>query len=514
MPCPTSLPSWSILKEQSSSAPGLREPSPFSVQAGELVLDASLQRANESIRSLLARLIDEAGVPTFLQQMVTGQAINLTEQRPVLHMALRAGESDPQPWGADIANAIQSQRRRFLGFAQAVRDGTIQNSLGQTFTHAINIGIGGSDLGPRMACAALGPASKSRLPVEFLSSPDPWAVEDVLCRVDPLRTLFIVQSKSFSTQETMALFETMKAWLLSQGVPQTALMQQFVAVTAQPARAQALGFDEEKTFLFWDWVGGRTSLWSAIGLPIALHCGPQSFEQMLQGAALMDKHFQTAPKQANMAYWIALFGIWNRNFLGYTSQAVSCYDWRLRLFPAFLQQLEMESNGKRIQRDGEPSKVGTAPVLWGGLGLDGQHAYFQMLHQGTDVVPVDFIGVHSKGPDFVRASENLSIVQENLQAQRRALAQGRTAEETLEAMKAENLAPERMKQLTPHRTYPGHRPSNYLLLTQDLTGFSLGQLIALYEHKVFTQAAIWNIPAFDQWGVELGKAMVMKNHQH
>ena len=514
MPCPTSLPSWSILKEQSRSAPGLREPSPFSIQAGELVLDLSLQRANQPIRSQLAKLIDEAGVSTFLQQMVRGQFVNLTEQRPVLHMALRAAENETQPWGADIANAIQSQRKRFLGFAQALRDGTVHNYLGQPFTHAVNIGIGGSDLGPRMACAALGPSSKSLFPIEFLSSPDPWAVEDVLRRVDPLRTVFIVQSKSFSTQETMALFETMKAWLRSQGVPLAALMQQFVAVTAQPARAKAQGFDEEKTFLFWDWVGGRTSVWSAIGLPIALHCGPQSFEQMLKGAALMDEHFQTAPKDGNLAHWLALFGIWNRNFLGYTSHAVVCYDWRLRLFPAFLQQLEMESNGKRIQRDGEPSKVGTAPVIWGGLGLDGQHTYFQLLHQGTDIVPVDFIGVHSKGPGFVQSLENQSIVQESLQAQRQALAQGRTAEETVEAMQAENLSPERMTQLTPHRTYPGHRPSNYLLLTRDLTGLSLGQLIALYEHKVFTQAAIWNIPAFDQWGVELGKAMVMKNHQH
>jgi len=510
MPCPTSLPSWSILKEQSRSAPGLREPSPFSIQAGELVLDLSLQRANQPIRSQLAKLIDEAGVSTFLQQMIRGQIVNLTEQRPVLHMALRAAENKTQPWGADIANAIQSQRKRFLGFAQALRDGTVHNHLGQPFTHAVNIGIGGSDLGPRMACAALGPSSKSLFPIEFLSSPDPWAVEDVLRRVDPLRTVFIVQSKSFSTQETMALFETMKAWLRSQGVPLAELMQQFVAVTAQPARAMEQGFDEEKTFLFWDWVGGRTSVWSAIGLPIALHCGPQSFEQMLKGAALMDEHFQTAPKDGNLAHWLALFGIWNRNFLGYTSHAVVCYDWRLRLFPAFLQQLEMESNGKRIQRDGEPSKVGTAPVIWGGLGLDGQHTYFQLLHQGTDIVPVDFIGVHSKGPDFVQSLENQSIVQESLQAQRQALAQGRTAEETVEAMQAENLTPERMTQLTPHRTYPGHRPSNYLLLTRDLTGLSLGQLIALYEHKVFTQAAIWNIPAFDQWGVELGKSIAKK----
>ena len=252
----------------------------------------------------------------------------------------------------------------------------------------------------------------------------------------------------------------------------------------------------------------------AIGLPIALHCGTQCFKQMLKGAALMDEHFQTAPSHRNMAYWLALLGIWNRNFLGSTSHAVVCYDWRLRLLPAFLQQLEMESNGKSMQMNGEPSKVGTAPVLWGGLGLDGQHAYFQMLHQGTDVVLVDFIAVRSNGPEgIVHASSNLSIVEENLQAQRRALSEGRNTEETVKAMQEENLSPERIKQLTPHRIYPGNRPSNYLLLSKDLTGFSLGQLLALYEHKIFTQAAIWNIPAFDQWGVELGKAMVLKHRQ-
>jgi glucose-6-phosphate isomerase len=513
MPCPTSLPSWQILKEQSRSAPGLREVSPFIVQAGELVLDASLQRANDAIRGQLASLIDEAGVSSLLQKMVDGQAINLTEQRPVLHMALRADENDSQPWGDAISKAIQVQRRRFLGFAEAARNGVLKNSQGQSYKFAVNIGIGGSDLGPRMACAALGPATKDRFPVEFLSSPDPWAIEDVLQRVDPFKTLFIIQSKSFSTQETMALFETMKAWLLDQGVPQATLMQQFVAVTAQPARAQALGFNEDQTFLFWDWVGGRTSVWSAIGLPIALHCGAQSFEQMLKGAAHMDKHFQTAPSDGNMASWLALFGIWNRNFMGYTSHAVVCYDWRLRLLPAFLQQLEMESNGKSVQMNGEPSKVETAPVLWGGLGLDGQHAYFQMLHQGTDVVPVDFIAVRSNGPEVIHASSNLNIMEENLQAQRRALSEGRNTEETVKAMQEENLSPERIEQLRPHRTYPGNRPSNHLLLTKDLTGFSLGQLLALYEHKVFTQAAIWNIPAFDQWGVELGKAMVLKHRQ-
>ncbi len=513
MPCPTSLPSWQSLKEQSGSAPGLRQPLPFQVQAEELVLDCSLQRTNELIRGRLARLIDEAGVTSLLQQMILGQAINHTEQRPVLHMALRANAKDNQPWGDAIAKAIQEQRERFLGFAESVRQGEMLNHLGQGFSHAVNLGIGGSDLGPRMACAALSPGADKRFPVEFLSSPDPWAIQDVLQRVDPFRTLFIVQSKSFSTQETMALFETAKAWLLGQGVPRDKLMQQFVAVTAQPARAKAHGFDENKTFLFWDWVGGRTSVWSAIGLPIALHCGRQSFEEMLEGAALIDKHFQTAPSEGNMAYWLALFGIWNRNFLGYTSHAVVCYDWRLRLLPAFLQQLEMESNGKRTQVNGEPSKVETSPVIWGGLGLDGQHAYFQMLHQGTDVVPVDFIAVRSKGPDISHAVRNLSIVEENLQAQRRSLSEGRNTEETVQAMQEENFSPERIRQLTPHRTYPGNRPSNHLLLTKDLTGFSLGQLLAVYEHKVFTQAAIWNIPAFDQWGVELGKTMVAKNYR-
>jgi glucose-6-phosphate isomerase len=510
MPCPTSLPSWARLQAFSTPQPSLKDLSPFRLQAEDISADLSLQPIGSDVRGLLAHLIDEAHVPARIDAMVRGEAINVTEQRPVLHMALRALSADPAPWGADIAQAIATQRERFLHFADAVRDGRIVTSNGLPFSHIVNIGIGGSDLGPRMVCTALGAKAKKPLPVFFISNPDPWCIQDLTQQIDPLRTLFIVQSKSFTTQETLAVFATLKAWLLSHGIEASKVMQQFVAVTARPDLARAHQFEEEKTFIFWDWVGGRTSVWSAIGLPIALHCGSEAFEQFLAGASTMDRHFQRAAVHDNLPYWLALIGIWNRNFLNRTSHAIVCYDWRLRLLPAFLQQLEMESNGKSIQLDGQPSKVKTAPVLWGGLGLDGQHAYFQMLHQGTDIVPVDFISTLGDEPESKDAKINKRIVDLNLQAQREALAQGRPLQETIERMQVEKISEDRIHQLAVHRSYAGNRPSNHLVLKNGLTAFSLGQLLALYEHKVFTQSVLWNIPAFDQWGVELGKTMAKR----
>jgi glucose-6-phosphate isomerase len=510
MPCPTSLPSWARLQAFSTQQPSLKDISPFRLQAEDISADLSLQPIRSDVRGLLAHLIDEAHVPARVDAMVRGEAINVTEQRPVLHMALRASGTDPAPWGADIAQAIATQRERFLHFADAVRDGRILTSNGLPFSHIVNIGIGGSDLGPRMVCAALGSQAQNSLPVFFISNPDPWCIQELTQQIDPLRTLFIVQSKSFTTQETLAVFATLKGWLLSQGIEPSKVMQQFVAVTARPDLAHTYQFEKEKTFIFWDWVGGRTSVWSAIGLPIALHCGSEAFEQLLAGANAMDMHFQQAAVHENLPYWLALIGIWNRNFLNRTSHAIVCYDWRLRHLPAFLQQLEMESNGKSIQVDGQPSKVKTAPVLWGGLGLDGQHAYFQMLHQGTDIVPVDFLSTSGDEPSSNDAKTNKRIVDLNLKAQRQALAQGRSVKETIERMRDEKISEDRIHQLAVHRSYAGNRPSNHLVLKNGLTAFSLGQLLALYEHKVFTQAVIWNIPAFDQWGVELGKTMAKR----
>lgn len=510
MTCPTQLPSWSRLSTLAHEIPSLQVPKSLSQSACGIRLDYSLQRVSPSILSSLLALAQEAGVADQAMAMAQGERINTTEDRAVLHMALRGDEKQANPWGESLAQSVAHQRERFLAFADAVRSGSVLGPTGLAFTHVVNIGIGGSDLGPRMACEALGPAAASSLPVTFVSNPDPWCIAQALEKLDPLRTLFIIQSKTFTTQETLTLFGTALEWVKSSGVTEGDAMKAFAAVTAAEGLALERGFSADRCFLFWDWVGGRTSVWAAIGLPLALHIGSSGFRAFLKGAAAMDRHFLQAPTAENLPHLLALLGIWNRNFLQSSSHAVVCYDFRLRLFTPFLQQLEMESNGKRVQRDGRLSAVGTAPVLWGGLGIDGQHAYFQLLHQGTDTIPVDFIGVQNDDPEMPRASIHRHVVNINLRAQQEALALGRPEAQTREALAAQGLTPSDIERLTPHRSYPGERPSSLISLDGGLTPGALGALIALYEHKVFTQAAIWNICAYDQWGVELGKVIAKR----
>ncbi|MEN9762216.1 MAG: hypothetical protein RI906_2042 [Pseudomonadota bacterium] len=475
------------------------------LEAAGLQLDFTHQAINADVHRALLALAATCDVAGQAQTMARGEPINATERRPVLHMALRVSDqSTSSPWGDAITQSVLDERRRFLNFAEGVRSGSILVGGRRPVEAVVNIGIGGSDLGPRMATAALAPGRASGPRVHYLSNPDPWALSALLEQIEADRTLFIVQSKTFSTQETLTILDSVTQWLGEQGLTQP--HASMVAVTANPDRALARGFAAERCFYFWDWVGGRYSVWSAIGLPLAIALGEKAFEAFLSGAAKMDAHFMSAPPERNAPLMMALAGIWNRNLLGRSSLVSLPYDSRLELWPRFLQQLEMESLGKRVDIHGQPLERASGPVVWGGLGIDGQHAFYQLLHQGTDIIPVDFIEVLDDDPPLPRAAIHRDLVRVNLQAQRQALALGRDEAQTARALAAEGLSPADVARLTPHRTYPGNRPSTLIRL-QRLEPASLGALIALYEHKVFCQAALWNLHAFDQWGVELGKTM-------
>jgi len=512
--------SWQALQTLSQNAPlHLRELLPdrqrhasLQINAAGLSLDASHQRVNAEVMTALLQLAEESGVMPQAQAMFRGEKINHTEDRAVLHVALRGSTQPNPPWGEAISSAVAAEQARYCSFAEQLRAGACKGFKGETITDVINLGIGGSDLGPRMATEALartGSASTTQpVQVHYVSNVDAWSLATTLASVQAGRTLFVVQSKSFSTQETMLLMASALRWLQDNGCPETELHLHLAAVTAKPALAVAKGISADRCFHLWDWVGGRYSLWSAIGLPLVLAIGRDAYLQMLAGAQAMDAHFLNTPAAQNMPLWMALLGIWNRNFSGATTHHVAPYHSALGKLVAFLQQQDMESNGKRVHIDNSPCSVATAPVLWGGLGNDGQHAYFQLIHQGTQQVPIDFIGVQQAHTGLPYAEEHQRVVLLNMQAQAQALAVGRTEEETRQLLLAEGLSQEQATRLAPHRSYAGNSPSSTVWMDH-LTPHSLGALIALYEHKVFCQAAIWGINAFDQWGVELGKTMAL-----
>jgi glucose-6-phosphate isomerase len=481
-------------------------------QAAGLSLDASHQRVNANILSALHALAEESQVLDKAQAMFRGEHINRTEDRAVLHVALRGRAQSTPPWGAEISQAVSAELTRYTAFAQALRHRQITGHTGEPITDVVNLGIGGSDLGPRMATEALWPSDDGFHPppvqVHYVSNVDIWQLAKTLSALHPARTLFVVQSKTFTTQETLTLFASAKRWLVDGGCPADQCHQHLVAVTAKPALAQSLGFHAERCFHLWDWVGGRYSLWSAIGLPLVVAIGTDAYLQMLDGAHAMDQHFLHTAVADNMPLMMAMFGIWNRNFLGATTHHIAPYHSALGKLVAFLQQQDMESNGKRVHTDGSVCAVATAPVLWGGLGNDGQHAYFQLLHQGSHLVPVDFIGVRHGYAGMPLSAEHQRVVLLNMQAQAQALALGRTPEDTLQQLVADGLSLEQARALAPHRSFAGNVPSSTLWMDQ-LTPYALGALIALYEHKVFCQAAVWGIHAYDQWGVELGKTMAL-----
>ncbi len=477
----------------------------FSLRSGALFLDYSKHPITRETMALLVALARDRGVERWRDAMFDGERINHTEDRPVLHVALRNRSDRAMPVdGRDVMPAVRSVLSRMRTFSEAVRSGVATGHTGERITDVVNIGIGGSDLGPLMVCEALRHhADPQHLRAHFVSNVDDTHLVETLRGLDAHRTLFIVASKTFTTQETMTNAASARAWLVASLRDERAVAQHFAAVSTNVKATSAFGIAPERVFEFWDWVGGRYSLWSAIGLAIAIALGMDRFEELLAGGHAMDEHFRTAPLDANMPVILALLGIWHINFHDRGSHAVLPYDQYLHRLPAFLQQLDMESNGKRIDRAGREVDYATGPVLWGEPGTNGQHAFFQLLHQGTHVVPADFI-VAAEGPHRLGVHHQLLLA--NCLAQTQALAFGKTTAEALVELRSQGMTDAAAQALAPYKAFPGDRPSSTILLDR-LTPHSLGALIALYEHKVFVQGAIWNIDSFDQWGVELGKQL-------
>jgi len=477
----------------------------FSLRSGALLLDYSKNGLTRETLRLLFALARQCGVERQRDAMFAGERINHTEGRAVLHVALRNRSTRPvMVEGKDVMPAVREVLVRMRAFSDAVRSGAATGHTGERITDIVNIGIGGSDLGPLMVTEALRSYSDpQRLRAHFVSNVDETHLVETLRGLDPARTLFIVASKTFTTQETMTNANSARAWLVGRLGDERAVAGHFAAVGTSIPATTAFGIAPERVFEFWDWVGGRYSLWSAIGLSIALVVGMDRFEELLEGAHGMDEHFRSAPLEGNMPVILALIGIWHVNFLGCPTHAVLPYDQYLHRLPAFLQQLDMESNGKRVDRDGRTVDYATGPVLWGEPGTNGQHAFFQLLHQGTQVVPADFIaadeGHHALG-------DHHRLLLANCLAQTQALAFGKTEPEALAELLGQGMHSDAARRLAPYKAFPGNRPTSTILLDR-LTPANLGALIALYEHKVFVQGAVWNIDSFDQWGVELGKQL-------
>jgi glucose-6-phosphate isomerase len=469
---------------------------------GDLTLDFSRHRISEKTLFLLESMFEQAEVRTRFADMCAGKIINETEHRSVLHTALRGyGGDDLNVNGQAVAKDVALVKQRFLAFAAGVRDGFICGQTGKTFTDVVNVGIGGSDLGPRMVTQALkGWADGPQL--HFISNVDGAHLGDCLENLNPETTLFLVASKTFTTQETMANAKAARGWIVS-ALGEEASGAHFAALSTNAEAVKAFGISTERMFEFWDWVGGRYSVWSAIGLPVAIAIGPERFEEFLSGGRAMDEHFASAPFRANMPMVMAALGLWYRNIWACGTQAVLPYDQRLGDFPAFLQQLDMESNGKMVRQNGKPISRPASPVIWGSAGTNGQHAFYQSLHQGADMVPCDFL-IAAKPNDASEDQHEMLLA--NCLAQIEALAFGREEDSVRDQLAEEGLSQEEIDHLAPHRTFAGNRPTT-LLLYEQLTPHMLGRLIALYEHKVFAQGVIWGVNSFDQWGVELGKVM-------
>jgi glucose-6-phosphate isomerase len=435
--------------------------------------------------------------------MFAGAKINETEGRAVLHTALRRLDAGPVLVdGADVMPGVRATLTRMEAFATGLRAGAIHSPGGRGFTDVVNIGIGGSDLGPRMACRALSPYSDGPR-VHFVSNVDGADIHDTLAGLNPASTVFLVASKTFATVETLTNAATARRWL-AERLGGAAVKAHFAAISAAPGRAAEFGIAASRVFPFWDWVGGRYSLWSAIGLPLMIAIGSERFTEFLAGGRAIDIHFREAPLAENLPVLMGLVGVWHRNVCGYASQAVLPYDQRLERLPAYLGQLEMESNGKRVGTDGRAVRTETEPVIWGGPGTDGQHAFHQLLHQGTDVVPSEFL-VAAVGHEAGLADHHDLLVA-NCLAQSAALMGGRRLDEVQALMRAAGRTADEIDRLAPHRVLPGNRPSTTIVYPM-LTPSVLGQLIALYEHKVFVEGTIWGINSFDQWGVEFGKEL-------
>nr|WP_298681716.1 glucose-6-phosphate isomerase [uncultured Dongia sp.] len=515
---PTQLPAWKALEAHQAKlkdttltqlfAGDAARFQNFSARFGDIVLDYSKNGVTDVTMGLLFGIANEAKLDTARARLFGGEKVNNTEGRPALHMALRAPAAHGgnalkfKIDGKDVGPLVEAELELMFDFADQIRHGAFKGATGKRIRHIVNIGIGGSDLGPALIVDALRPDIGGKLTLDFVSNVDGAHLDAVLAKADPEKTLFIIASKTFTTAETMANARSARKWLAGK-LGEAAVDRHFVAVSTNIAAVQEFGIDPARMFRFWDWVGGRYSLWSAIGLSIILAVGPHKFRDLLAGAAAMDRHFLEAPLTENLPVILGVLQVWHRNFCGMGAQAVLPYAQDLWRLPAYLQQLEMESNGKSVTRAGAPVGWSTSPVIWGQAGTNGQHAFHQMLHQGSEAVPCDFILVARDRSAFPDQHHMLFA---NGLAQAAALAFGKSGAAVSAEMAAAGRDVATVASLTPHRTFPGNRPSTTILLPV-LDAYHLGALIALYEHKVFVAATIWDINPFDQWGVELGKEM-------
>jgi len=476
----------------------------FSLLVEDILVDYSKNIATRETMDLLLDLAREAEVEAWRDRMFVGERINFTENRAVLHVALRnRSKRAIMANGRDVMPEVRRVLAQMRDFSEAVRTRRWRGFTGKRVRDVVNIGIGGSDLGPLMVTEALKPYGHPDIRVHFVSNVDGTHITETLKQCDPESTLFLVASKTFTTQETLANALSAKAWLVDALGDPAAVARHFVALSTNTEKVAAFGIDPANMFEFWDWVGGRYSLWSAIGLSIAVFIGMDRFEELLDGAFAMDEHFRTTPLEQNAPVILALLGIWHNNFFGAQSHAILPYDQYLHRFPAYFQQGDMESNGKRVTRDGDVADYSTGPVLWGEPGTNGQHAFYQLIHQGTRLVPADFLApVHSHNP----LGEHHAMLLSNFFAQTEALMRGKTEEEARRELEAAGMSAERIALILPHKIFPGNRPTNSILFPK-LTPRVLGALIAMYEHKIFVQGIIWRVNSFDQWGVELGKQL-------
>ncbi len=479
----------------------------FSLSMNDILVDYSKNIITDETKSLLINLARERGVEAMRDRMYAGEPINNTENRAVLHVALRNRSNHPiYVQGEDVMPDINRVLARMRTFTEKVRSGAWKGCTGKAITDIVNIGIGGSDLGPVMVCEAVKPYAKDDLNVHFVSNVDGTQMVETLKGLSRETTLFVIVSKTFTTQETITNAKTARDWFLTRGGSKAAVSKHFVAVSTNAKAVENFGIDTEHMFEFWDWVGGRYSLWSAAGLSIALYLGMDHFECLLAGAHEMDKHFRDAPLEENIPVILGMLGVWYNNFWQADSHAILPYDQYMHRFPAYFQQGDMESNGKSVTRDGEAVDYSTGPIIWGEPGTNGQHAFYQLIHQGTKLVPCDFLApIDSKNP----IGQHHAILLSNFFAQTEALMLGKTAQEVRHELEAEGLQGDALEALLPHKVFAGNKPTNSILF-QRLTPHTLGSLIAMYEHKIFVQSVIWNVNAYDQWGVELGKALARK----
>ena len=479
----------------------------FSIRFQDILVDFSKNRITQETIKLLLSLAEEVDLRDAKEKMFTGDKINETEKRAVLHAALRNRSNTPiHVDGQDVMPRVNAVLDQMKSFSEKVASGEWKGYTGRRVSDVVNIGIGGSDLGPAMVTECLKPYARKGLSVHFVSNVDGTHIVETLKKLNPETTLFLIASKTFTTQETMTNAFSARSWFLAQARNPEHIARHFAAISTNSEKVEAFGIHPENMFIFWDWVGGRYSLWSAIGLSIACYIGFQNFAELLQGAHEMDRHFRETPLEKNIPVILALIGIWYNNFFGSETEALLPYDQYMHRFPAYFQQGNMESNGKSMDRNGQRVGCQTGPIIWGEPGTNGQHAFYQLIHQGTRLIPADFLApAISHNP----IGDHHSILLSNFFAQTEALMKGKSKEEVIAELKGEGRSDEEIQRLWPYRIFEGNRPTNSILFTK-LTPRVLGSLIAMYEHKIFVQGMIWNIFSFDQWGVELGKQLAGK----